>query len=180
MSNCPSCNSSNTKTLSMVWSGGTRNGKSGFGGVGVSSSGRITVGGGKGSSTSQSNLAASCAPPKKGTSAILIAGALFVMFWLPLLGALLNVGDAPNFFHGFFTVVLLVPLLLLMGYGLIRLYKHLDKSNKERMQNYSRSWICLRCGARFIPYRHSEEDVKAIADKMAKELKDLLNEKKAP
>ena len=58
-----------------------------------------------------------------------------------------------NFLHGFFTVVLLVPLLLLMGYGLIRLYKHLDKSNKERMQNYSRSWICLKCGTGFIPHR---------------------------
>ena len=153
MSNCPSCNSSNTKTLSMVWSGGTRNGRSGFSGVSVSTSGRVRVGGGRGSSTSQSNLAAACAPPKKGISAALIIGVLFVMFWLPLLGALLSAGDAPNFLHGFFTVVLLVPLLLLMGYGLIRLYKHLDKSNKERMQNYSRSWICLKCGTGFIPHR---------------------------
>ena len=153
MSNCPSCNSSNTKTLSMVWSGGTRNGRSGFSGVSVSTSGRVRVGGGRGSSTSQSNLAAACAPPKKGISAALIIGVLFVMFWLPLLGALLSVGDAPNFLHGFFTVVLLVPLLLLMGYGLIRLYKHLDKSNKERMQNYSRSWICLKCGTGVIPHR---------------------------
>ena len=153
MSNCPSCNSSNTKTLSMVWSGGTRNGRSGFSGVSVSTSGRVRVGGGRGSSTSQSNLAAACAPPKKGISAALIIGVLFVMFWLPLLRALLSVGDAPNFLHGFFTVVLLVPLLLLMGYGLIRLYKHLDKSNKERMQNYSRSWICLKCGTGFIPHR---------------------------
>ena len=153
MSNCPSCNSSNTKTLSMVWSGGTRNGRSGFSGVSVSTSGRVRVGGGRGSSTSQSKLAAACAPPKKGISAALIIGVLFVMFWLPLLGALLSVGDAPNFLHGFFTVVLLVPLLLLMGYGLIRLYKHLDKSNKERMQNYSRSWICLKCGTGFIPHR---------------------------
>ncbi len=153
MSNCPSCNSSNTKTLSMVWSGGTRNGRSGFSGVSVSTSGRVRVGGGRGSSTSQSNLAAACAPPKKGISAALIIGVLFVMFWLPLLGALLSVRDAPNFLHGFFTVVLLVPLLLLMGYGLIRLYKHLDKSNKERMQNYSRSWICLKCGTGFIPHR---------------------------
>ena len=153
MSNCPSCNSSNTKTLSMVWSGGTRNGRSGFSGVSVSTSGRVRVGGGRGSSTSQSNLAAACAPPKNGISAALIIGVLFVMFWLPLLGALLSVGDAPNFLHGFFTVVLIVPLLLLMGYGLIRLYKHLDKSNKERMQNYSRSWICLKCGTGFIPHR---------------------------
>lgn len=164
----------------MVWSGGTRNGKSGFSGVGISTGGRITVGGGRGRSSSQSNLAATCAPPKKGISATLIVGVLVVMFWMPTLGALLSVGDAPNFFHGFFTVILLVPLLLLMSYGLVKLYKYLDKSNKERMQNYSRSWICLKCGTRFIPYGQSQEDAKAIADKMTKELKDLLSKRKAP
>lgn len=151
-----------------------------FGGVGISTSGRISVGGGRGKSSSQSNLAATCAPPKKGISAILIVGVLFLIFWLPLLQALLSVGEAPSFIQGFFSAVLLVLLLLLVGYGLLRLYKYLDKSNKEKIQNYSRTWICLKCGTRFIPYEASQDDTKAIASKMTKELDDLLNKRKAP
>ena len=149
--NCPSCNSSNTKTLSMVWSGGTRNGKSGFGGVGLSSSGRITVGGGKGSSTSQSNLAATCAPPKKSSLPKLVIFIIFIMLWIPLFAAVVSVFSTPTFFKGLGTFVITAPLLALLTYGLIKLYKRMSAKDKNAESNYSRTWICLRCGTRYIP-----------------------------
>ncbi|MCU4495287.1 hypothetical protein KTI55_01695 [Acinetobacter ursingii] len=179
MTNCPNCNSSNTKTLHMVWMGGTRSGKSGFGGVGVSSSGRVSVGGGRGRSSSQSNLAAICAPPKKAISAKLIVGLLAVMFWLPLLLSLLNIGKSPNFLHGFFTVILVIPLLIIIGYGLIKLYKRLDAHNNKQINEYFDSWICLKCGCKYNA-RHTENIRKTTAE-LSSNLSRLMDDRdKAP
>ncbi len=180
MANCPSCNSSNTKTLNMVWSGGTRNGKSGFGGVGISTSGRITVGGGRGRSSSQSNLAATCAPPKKSSLPKLVILVLVLMFWIPLFSAVVSVFSAPTFFKGLGTFVVTAPLLGLLTYGLIRLYRKMNATAKNAESNYARTWICLKCGSRFIPYAYSENKTKAEAGKLTRELDDLLSKRKAP
>ena len=83
MSNCPSCQSSNTKKMAMVWAGGSRTGQSRSTGIGVSSRGTIGIGASRGRSSSQSHLAAACAPPQKSSLAKIVAAILFVMFWIP-------------------------------------------------------------------------------------------------
>lgn len=42
-------------------------------------------------------------------------------------------------------------LLGLITYGLWKLYKKLNLSNLEAQHRYNNSWVCLKCGTRFIP-----------------------------
>lgn len=178
MSKCPNCNSSNTKTLNMVWSSGTRNGKSGFGGLGISTSGRVTLGGGRGRSSSQSNLAATCAPPQKSSMPKIIVGLLGIMFVPPLFSGVLSIFTEPKLLHGILNFVVCAPLLGLLVWGLMKLYRKLDGNNKQAQANYARTWICLKCNTRFIPYSPSSEETKLMADKMTKDLEEVFDKYK--
>lgn len=180
MSKCPNCNSSNIKTLNMVWLGGTRSGTSGFGGVGVSTSGRITVGGGRGRSSSQSNLAATCAPPQKSSMPKIIVGLLGIMFVPPLFSGALSIFTEPKLLHGVLNFIVCAPLLGLLLWGLMKLYRKLDGNNKQAQADYARTWICLKCNTRFIPYTHNKGKVKEDADSLTKDIDNLLSKRKAP
>ena len=152
MSNCPSCDSKNTKTLAMIWAGGSRTGQSGFGGVSVSTSGRISVGGGRGRSASQSHLAAGCAPPKNSSMPKSVVVVLFLMFAMPLLKGALSVFSEPKLMDGILNFIICAPLLGLLIWGLIKLYAKMESQNKTALSNYSKTWMCLRCGTQFKPY----------------------------
>lgn len=95
----------------MVWLSGTRNGKSGFGGLGISTSGRVTLGGGRGRSSSQSNLATTCAPPQKSSMPKIIVGLLGIMFVPPLFSGALSIFTEPKLLHGILNFVVCAPLL---------------------------------------------------------------------
>lgn len=152
MSNCPSCDSKNTKTLAMVWAGGGRQGKSGFSGISVSTSGRVSVGVGRGRSSSQSHLAASCAPPKLSSLPKIVIGVLFIIFVVPLLKGILSVFSEPKLLDGILNFFICAPLLGLLIWGLIKIYKKMDAQNKAALSDYYKTWICLRCGTQFKPY----------------------------
>lgn len=140
--NCPSCNSTNTKKMQMVWAGGTRTGQSRSTGVGVSTRGTIGVGAGRGQSFSQSHLAAACAPPKKSKMPFYVTLVLFLVFWLPMFKVVLS-----GFTDGhLMSAIFGLPILGLISFGLFKLHVHLGKKNKQEIEAYSRTWVCLKCG----------------------------------
>lgn len=151
MSNCPSCGSTNTKSKVMVFAGGTRQIGGSGGSVGMSSSGRVSVRSGRSSQTSQSMLAAGCTPPKPSILPKAVVGILVFLFWLPLFSGLVKSFNEPSVLHMILNVAVLSLILAAMTYGLVKLYKHLDRKNKQAIQDYADSWLCLRCGTSFKP-----------------------------
>ena len=151
MSNCPSCQSSNTKKMAMVWAGGSRTGQSRSTGIGVSSRGTIGIGASRGRSSSQSHLAAACAPPQKSSLAKIVAAILFVLFWIPAFSGVIGFLSSSSFVEGFFRIVLGVPILALVTYGIIKIYQKLDGESQQQISDYAKTWVCLRCGTQFIP-----------------------------
>lgn len=150
MSVCPSCDSKNTKKLQMVWASGSRTGKNKSTGIGISSRGTIGVGIGSGSSTSQSHLAASCAPPKNSLTPKIVVGLIGVFIIPTLLSGVLSVFTEPRIADKFFNFIVSAPLFVLAIWGLFKLYKYLDQSNKKALNDYSNTWICLKCGTKYI------------------------------
>ena len=147
MANCPSCGSSNTKTMQMVWASGLRNSTRSTTGGGITSRGTIGVGASSSRGVSQSALSASCAPPKPSALPKVVVGILGFFFWLPMFtGAMQSLGNG-KIIEG----ILLLPLLALVTYGLYRLYRYLDRRNQLAAQDYVSRWICLRCGTTFQP-----------------------------
>jgi len=150
MSNCPSCNSSNTKKMQMVWAGGSRVSQRRSTGVGLSSRGTIGVGVGRGTSHSQSHLAAACAPPKTSLVPKIIIGLIALMFIPSLLSGVLSVFSEPKLMDGILNFIVSAPLLGLLIFGLIKLYKKLDEQNKQKQSDYSKTWVCLKCGNTYL------------------------------
>lgn len=150
MSNCPSCNSSNTKKMQMVWASGSRTGKSRSTGIGLSSRGTIGLGVERGSSQSQSHLAAACAPPKASLIPKIIVGFIGLLFIPTLLSGVFSIFSEPKLIDGILNFIVCAPLLGLLIFGLIKLYKKLDEKNKQKQGDYSRTWVCLKCGSTFF------------------------------
>ena len=150
MSNCPDCNSSNTKKMQMVWASGSRRSQSKSTGVGISTRGTIGLGVGRGSSQSQSHLAAACAPPKASLVPKIIIGLIALMFIPSLLSGVLSVFSEPKLMDGILNFIVSAPLLGLLIFGLIKLYKKLDEKNKQKQSDYSKAWVCLKCGNTYM------------------------------
>lgn len=150
MSSCPDCNSSNTKKMQMVWASGSRRSQRKSTGVGLSTRGTVGFGVGRGSSQSQSHLAAACAPPKASSLPKIIVGLIGLMFIPPLLSGVLSVFSEPKLIHGILNFIVCAPLLGLLIFGLVKLYRKMDEKNKQAQSNYSKTWICLKCGSTFL------------------------------
>ncbi|WP_119055319.1 DUF4199 domain-containing protein [Acinetobacter colistiniresistens] len=176
MSSCPSCGSNNTKTQQLVWMSGSRRGKSGFGGVSISNRGRITVGGGRGRSSSQSNLAASCAPPKRGmtlrTKSALVAFGVFVVIFMILINIF------PDYIfnsESFFGKLLFLSAIVASVFAARKYYVNNKGNENNLLQEYANSWICLKCGCKFNPVRANESS--RLANELTKDLKNMLAER---
>ena len=146
MSTCPSCGSSNTKKMQMVWASGSRTGQSQSTGVGVSSRGTIGVGIGRGKSQSQSHLAAACAPPKRSKIPLISCAVFFILVCLPLFQMTLQGLSGGGVLNAIFGL----PLLVLSIYAVYRIYIYLDKKNNGKISDYGKTWICLKCGDTYI------------------------------
>ena len=146
MSNCPDCKSGNTKKMQMVWASGSRRSQSKSTGVGISTRGTVGLGVGRGSSQSQSHLAAACAPPKKSKLPLIVTGILFFMFWLPIFKVVISGFDEGHLMG----IIFGIPILVLITFGLYKLYLYLAKKNNKDIEEYSKTWVCLKCGSTFL------------------------------
>lgn len=147
---CPSCESGNIKTVQMIYMSGTRNGKTKMKGIGLSARG-LSVGVGGGNTSSQSLLAESCAPPKTSGLPKLVVFLLVFSVWIPLFALFMSSLSAPSFLKGVGTFLLAGGLLGVTTYGLVKLYKKLNLHNLETQHRYGNSWVCLKCGTKFLP-----------------------------
>lgn len=144
---CPSCGSGNVKAASLVISDGTFSGTARSKGVGLSSSGAVSVGIGAAKYQHQSNLAASVYTPDEKNAGIevgefwgtAVGGVLFLILW-PATG---------SFWSAFFVAIAVGLVGIYMGKS-SGLYKsEIERVNKERVDFYN-TFICQVCGNRFI------------------------------
>lgn len=159
---CPDCGSDNCQRMQMVHDMGTSKSRGsglGTGGVGLEIGTAITSLFG----SSQSNLAAQCAPPKKDdTSASLVAQVMWVLVAIvglcAALFSLVSVGDAERalgawIVFGFGTVVLIFAVYMANGcVSEINEASRLAQENWERaLAEWQKKFICLKCGQIWIP-----------------------------
>jgi hypothetical protein len=136
---CPKCESENTQRLEVAFNSGTQNinTTSNSAGIGFGSGGRIGFGGAvtKTSGQSQSALAASCAPPaKKPTKLLVIAGIVGVMFVSQVSQGLVGLTVLGLVIAGF------------SGYVGYTRHQYNLKEWPKLYQHWSESWLCHKCG----------------------------------
>jgi hypothetical protein len=129
--NCPICGSRSTKSLPIIYESGQRMGRSTRNSLWASTSGRVWAGRSVTESHSASLIAANAAPP--GT-----------MPWLTLLIPLIVMVVIFNW------SMWLVPVVM---FSVAILYGGSDAyiQTRQAIENWEKSFRCLRCGAIFIP-----------------------------
>ena len=147
MANCPSCQSSNTKTVQMAWASGLRNNSRSTTGGGITSRGTIGLGASSSRGVSQSAISAACAPPKPKGLSPKVAGVLTWLAIILLLGSPVSANSGGGFFTSLWTIVTMFGGV----YAGYRVYKHLEAKRIEQLREYASQWICLRCGTTYNP-----------------------------
>ncbi|MEB3753818.1 hypothetical protein [Acinetobacter sp. MD2(2019)] len=150
-------------------------------GVGISTSGNISLGVGGGSTSSQSLLAANCQPPKISQLPKLGLFALIFFVWIPLTGIVLSAFSAPSFLKGVGSFIVGAVLLGLATYAVIKLFNHIRFSGKEKLHEYANSWLCLKCGTTFLPPNFKtisagKTEVAQLTKQIAEDAKQLKQE----
>ena len=124
---CPKCGSDDTRSFQLVYAEGTSQGRI--------SAGSYTFGGGvtatSGRTNSQSLLAARTSPPVEPSPSVI------GLAMLPLL--LLFLAVAIN-------IVVSIVFVALICVWLYRHYQPKRRKYKEDIAEWSRSWMCIRCG----------------------------------
>lgn len=157
MSNCPQCQSEQTSSFRMLWMSGTASGN--LSGMSVTAGGNVGVFGG--SSSQQTVLAQSVAPPSPPP----FRGFLFGCLMPLLLWAVLT----PAFNTIYFKLQRALPQvmqifpphhLLLLGIAVLDVVIPLVlralylRWRKQRLapvlQIWENSWLCLKCGVRWV------------------------------
>ena len=157
MSNCPQCQSEQTSSYRMLWMSGTASGN--VSGIGVTAGGNVGVFGG--SSSQQTYLAQSVAPPSTPSFRGGVFGCLvpFVVFlfattMLRVMFAYLSY-IAPGLMR-----VIAPSNAVAFGVGILCIFGSLVlravylQWRKQRLvpvlETWERSWLCLICGARWV------------------------------
>lgn len=146
MSKCPSCNSTNTKTMKMIYMGGIRNSKGDMGGMSISTSGRVSFGIGKSRSKSISNLASMCAPPVTKSPISYAVGMFFLVLLLSSIISTLFLSIGIDISGGISFLGFCLALFFSF-----KTYENIKTEQKEATNNYENQWMCLKCGTKFIP-----------------------------
>ena len=157
MSNCPQCQSEQTSSYRMLWMSGTASGN--VSGIGVTAGGNVGVFGG--SSSQQTYLAQSVAPPSTPSFRGGVFGCLvpFIVFlfattilrlvftYLRSAAPGLMAAIAPSNAAGFgLGIVCIFGSLVLRA-----VYLQWRKQRLAPVQEtWERSWLCLKCGTRWV------------------------------
>lgn len=150
MSRCPHCDSTNTKTLPMIYGAGSSTSKrSSFW---LTSKGRIGTSSGRGSR--QTKLAEAAAPPRS-PSLLLGCLGMFLVFILFIFaigmfgGAIERSLPKGQPLETWLKLKPLIPLsvgVLILVVGLIR-YAAKKKRHAPLLTQWQNTWACLKCGA---------------------------------
>ena len=68
------------------------------------------------------------------------------MFWLPMFKVVISGFNGGHIM----STILGFPVLALITFGLYKLYLYLTKKNNKGIDEYSKTWVCLKCGNTFI------------------------------
>ncbi len=145
---CPQCSGTNVKTLRMIHASGTRQSESTY-----TRAGSVFASGSR-RGMSQSNLSAEAAPPSRGSSCLvslilaLVVG--IVVFFVGANAAQREVNTPlyPTLLLAVATLTAIIPLIILfVGW---RVSKADQAKYEEDIEAYARTWLCLRCGARWL------------------------------
>lgn len=148
---CPSCNSNNTQPAHIIHAQGTRNSRSSFGGISISNRGRISIGSGRGRSTSQSRFAAAYAPPNNKemspfVSALCVFLICYTMISIIILGGFPQYSALSDSLIGKFINIAVLCFSIYLARQ--KYIKHGIKKRKND-DEYSHLWVCKRCGYNF-------------------------------
>ena len=146
---CPHCGSDQIQRYSVAFANGISDVNTNTVGIGVGSGG-LGVGGAKTRGTSQSALSMSVAPPKKiGYVGEFLKAFLGIPFVIWIIVAIL--------FPNTKTTSIIFNVIIygsMAAYLYFHTYKCVYNYNKnifpQEMENWKKSWICLKCGHRFI------------------------------
>jgi ABC-type xylose transport system permease subunit len=145
MQRCPSCNSTSTKTLPMIYGSGSSTSSS----IWVTSRGRVGTRGG----SRQTRLAASAAPPRAPSIILGFLGMLTVsgIVWIVLANLIAPVAKLiPNAKQGslFQTMSPLLLLAVVVVIFFIWVLRHRAKKKRylPRLAAWEQTWMCQKCG----------------------------------
>ncbi len=136
---CPNCGSDNVQRFSVAFQSGVSDVTSHT--KGLMFNGKLGVGGAKTNSVSVSAMAASTAPPQKKSmiKAFLIFGLLSV-----ILASIIQ-SYLPK------TIRYVADIVLVLGpFMAYRAFKYNRNVWPKLYEDWSNSWVCLKCGSRFI------------------------------
>lgn len=153
MARCPHCDSTNTKTLSMIYGSGSSTSRSSS--IWITSKGRIGTRAGSGSR--QTRLAAAAAPPRKPSLILGFIGMVLVVIisWIAIANLIPPVARAiPNpqqaaAFQKFSPLLMLIFPVLIFFIWVIR-HRMKKKRYLPRLAAWNETWACLKCGATWI------------------------------
>jgi hypothetical protein len=145
MQRCPSCNSSSTKTLPMIYGSGSSTSSSFW----ITSRGRVGSRGG----SRQTRLAAAVAPPRAPSVVLGFIGMLIVsaIVWIVLANLVAPASKLiPNarqaaLFQTFAPLFMLgVVVVIFLGW----IVRHRSKKKRylPRLAAWERTWMCQKCG----------------------------------
>ncbi len=137
---CPECHSENIQRFEIAYQNGISGIDANILGAGISGGGHFGIGGGKTKGVSQTELSKLTAPPRK------IRYTTWIILWIVL----------------WFVISLILPasisniafIVFTIAYFYFVMYKRMYYYNHEvypkRMEEWHHSWICFRCGNRFL------------------------------
>jgi len=149
MQRCPSCNSSSTKTLPMIYGSGSSTSSS----IWVTSRGRVGTRGG----SRQTRLAAAAAPPRAPSLVLGFHGMLAVsaVVWILLANLIAPIAHAiPNTKQAslFQTVAppLMLGVIVIIFLGWVLRHRAKKKRYLPRFAAWEQTWMCQKCGTTWM------------------------------
>ena len=141
---CPQCRSTEIQRFSVAYQSGISKVSTKTTGIGMSLSGKIGIGGAKTKGHSQTELSRITAPPERHSYGIWFGCGLIVYLFLAIL------------LEGYKVPGRLANILAIIGgwgpalFFMVRAFRFNRDVYPQRMQRWKNSWICFRCGHKFV------------------------------
>lgn len=156
---CPQCQSANIQKLSMVYATGTHLSTSVSRSRSRGISSRMTVMIGSSSSRHQgifqTALAEAASPPQPSRLPKIAAVLLVVYTVFPAFFMFTSPQEEISIWVRIFAFIIFVAFSV----GTYFVYKFLNRGYEERLADWERAWICMRCGLIYDPYDYDDTEL---------------------